>query len=285
MSRERPDYLHWTFRLGFRSVGGVLGFLGMLYDAKVAASGQIAQVCAKAIELGNSIQDSVSMTDYNNLSFRCVTGEGAPDPVVAVVGGSIAGAMVLAESIFNQPEDDGYSRYWAAWHLAQGVCAVATPAVIDILIKRFSVAPMLQENLHRPEVLVMTGLQVGILALGSMRLLGSTRNLFRLGGEQLQENRVKDIENRHRRLAEARSQQVEKVVVVPRRSAMRGMGRVLQRIQTESTPSSLTEEMIEKVAEQATKETTGHFRQIKGFFAYQRFARLTRRVNSKFVRV
>lgn len=274
---ENPYYGHRLGRTVFRLAGGSFaGWWGWVDNQEVLP--KVAGICNAATKLGEGLSQNASGFDaYSKLAYRCLTQEGVANPMVAGLGGAIAGLVVVVGSIVDQPQHGDYSRKWAAWHFVQGVCAVATPALVDILVKRFSLDSSLQTQLLRPEVMAFTGLQMAMLAIGAPHLATQFKNLLVFGNEMLQARlREQRAERRERRIEELKAR-LSQEEVSPRPSGLRGLGRAFQAVRFEPVDSDLTPGVIEHIGDLVLAGTQGHFRPLERFLAYQRFVRMTQR--------
>jgi len=275
-----PNIGPWIAGLFFRGAGGVAAGGWHWMDIPETVK-KIPQVCSQAIEM--SMQPGFGGgNEFNRLVFECKTNLGAADPWIAGVGGAIAGLVMMADGLTRESAwEDEYSKLSAAWHFIQGACVVATPALVDVLMRRFIVDASLPVNLFSPEMMkmaVLTGVEGAMLAVGAMRLLGSGVNLIRLGAETAHKYQVgRRARRRERRIEELKAQlSQEEETVFPRPSALRGLGRVFQTVRFERVDSDLTPGVAEHIGDLVLAGTQGHFRALERFFAYQRFVRAIR---------
>ncbi len=262
----------WMARLFFRGVGGAAAGWWHWTDIPETVK-RIPQVCNQAIEM--SMQPGFDGgNEFNRLVFECKTNLGAADPWIAGVGGAIAGLVMVAHSVLSRPQDEGYSRWWAAWHAAQGISAVATPAIADILVRRFTVDPLLYTQLQQPDVLAVTALQLVMLAIGSVSLWRWSADLVQIGDEFVQT-----------RYREARARRISDGLIIAalRQDAenrgsdspveKRGPGRVFsvgsirrQTLELSRGPRDgklITEEEVDRRGEEAKAAVSRHFQVIR----------------------
>jgi len=236
---------------------------------------KVAEICRQAVEMGKtvSLSDPDGLDKYAKLAFNCVTAEGTANPMIAGWGGAIAGLVMVADSVLSRPQNEEYSRWWAAWHTVQGISAVATPAIVDILIRRFTVDPHLYAQLQQPDVLAVTGLQVVMLAIGVYSLAKWSADLVQVGDgfiqTRYQEAREKRISNGL--ITAALKQDMENWgsdSLVEKRGPQRvfhlgSVRRETLELSRGSRDGPITEEEIDRRGEEVKTELSEHFQIVR----------------------